>query len=85
MKRIKTAAFLFLVCVLTLCGCHTAHQEATWEYKQIYAHLSDRQLNDYAKQGWLVDQIVKGREQSSEWVYILLKKRVPEQSTPPHP
>ncbi len=85
MKQITTAVFLCLVCVLTLCGCHTKHQEAAWEYKQIYAHLSDRQLNDYAKQGWLVDQIVKGREQSSEWVYILLKRRVSEQSTPPHP
>ena len=43
----------------------------------MHAHLSDQELNDYAKQGWLVDQIVKGRtEQNNEWVYFLLKRHV---------
>jgi hypothetical protein len=75
MKRIASAVLLLLVC--TFCGCHTPHTNTGWEYKQVYAHLSDQQLNDYAKQGWLVDQLVKGRsDQGNEWVYILLKRRV---------
>ena len=76
MKQIGTT-FLSLACVLALCGCHTPPKGTAWEYKQIDAHLSDQQLNDYARQGWLVDQVVKGRTaQNNEWVYILLKRQV---------
>ena len=66
-----------VLCAVLLCGCHTPPKSTAWEYKQIDAHLSDQQLNDYAKQGWLVDQVVKGRTaQNNEWVYILLKRHV---------
>jgi hypothetical protein len=74
MKRITSAVLLLLVCAF--CGCHTPPTNTAWEYKQVYAHLSDQRLNDYAKEGWLVDQLVKGRDQGHEWVYILLKRRV---------
>ena len=75
MEKITSTLALALVC--TLCGCQTARNDSAWEYKQVYANLSDQQLNDYAKQGWHVDQIIKGRETGSEWVYILLKRRAP--------
>ena len=75
MKLITSVVLLLLVSVF--CGCHTPQKNTAWEYKQVYAHLSDQQLNDYARQGWLVDQVVKGRpEGGNEWVYFLLKRRV---------
>ena len=78
MKRTITAALLGLLCAAALSGCHTPHREAAWEYKQIYSQLGDNQLSAYAKEGWQVHQVLKGRDPAgSEWTYVLLKRQVP--------
>ena len=45
------------------------------EYKQVNGTQSDQQLNDYARQGWTVDQVCKAlRSDNHEWHYFLLKR-----------
>lgn len=79
--NVTLRAFGFLIVStfgILLAGCQSppkAPPPVTWEYKQVNGPQSDQQLNDYARQGWTVDQVSKAlRSDNHEWHYFLLKR-----------
>jgi hypothetical protein len=73
LKSLALGALLGASVVLSVAAL--PHGASRPEYKQVTGDLSDQQLDDYAREGWVVDDVEKGRHvDSSRWHYYLLKR-----------
>ncbi len=58
--------------ILLLAGCCTTPHVTKWEYKQVYAQVSDDSLNKYGDEGWSV--VACGTSQTGNF-YVLKRAK----------
>ena len=68
----KSNALIIGASALFLAGCCTTHHVTKWEYKQYPTEMSDKTLNEWADQGWIIVGV--GTSQSGSF-YILKRPK----------
>ncbi len=68
----KHIAITLTASALFLAGCCTAHHVTKWEYKQVYAQVSDESLNKLGDEGWSV--VACGTSQTGTF-YVLKRAK----------
>lgn len=70
----KSITLIFALSALLLAGCCSTHRHVTqWEYKQVFAQVSDEGLNKLADEGWSV--VCCGTSQTGSFYVLKRAKR----------